>query len=88
MKRKRFTEEQIIRVLDELKQGIPLLQVARKYEVTDWTIYRWKHKYGEMSASEIRRLQQLEEENGRLKRIVAQLTLDNDLLKELNSKKW
>lgn len=88
MKRKRFTEEQIIRVLDELKQGIPLLQVARKHGVTDWTIYRWKHKYGEMSASEIRRLKQLEEENTRLKRIVAQLTLDNDLLKELNSKKW
>ena len=88
MKRKRFTEEQIIRVLDELKQGIPLMALARKHGVTDWTIYRWKHKYGEMSASELRRLKQLEEENGRLKRIVAQLTLDNDLLKELNSKKW
>ena len=88
MKRKRFTEEQIIQVLDELKQGIPLLQLARKYGVTDWKIYRWKHKYGEMSISEIRRMKQLEEENGRLKRIVAQLTLDNDLLKELNSKKW
>jgi putative transposase len=88
LKRKRFTEEQIIKVLDELKQGIPLMELARKYEVTDWTIYRWKHKYGEMSASEIHRLKQLEEENSRLKRIVAQLTLDNDLLKELNSKKW
>jgi putative transposase len=88
LKRKRFTEEQIIRVLDELKQGIPLLQLARTYGVTDWTIYRWKHKYGEMSESEVRRLKQLEEENTRLKRIVAQLTLDNDLLKELNSKKW
>lgn len=88
MKRKRFTEEQIIQVLDELKQGIPLMALARKYGVTDWTIYRWKHKYGEMSESELRRLKQLEEENGRLKRIVAQLTLDNDLLKELNSKKW
>lgn len=88
MKRKRFTEEQIIKVLNELNQGIPLLELARKYEVTDWTIYRWKHKYGEMSASEIHRLKQLEEENTRLKRIVAQLTLDNDLLKELNSKKW
>ena len=88
MKRKRFTEEQKIRILEELKQGIPLLQLARKYEVTDWTIYRWKHKYGDMSVSEARRLQKLEEENTRLRRIVAQLTLDNDLLKELNSKKW
>lgn len=88
MKRKRFTEEQIIKVLDELKQGIPLLELARKYGVTDWTIYRWKHKYGGMSELELRRLKQLEEENSRLKRIVAQLTLDNDLLKELNSKKW
>jgi putative transposase len=88
LKRKRFTEGQIIRVLDELKQGIPLLQLARKYGVTDWTIYRWKHKYGQMSESEVRRLKQLEEENARLKRIVAQLTIDNDLLKELNLKKW
>ena len=64
MKRKRFTEEQIIRVLEELKQGIPLLELARKYNVTDWTIYRWKHKYGEMSASEIHRLKKLEEEKG------------------------
>ena len=88
MKRKRFTEEQIIKVLNELKQGIPLLELARKYNVTDWTIYRWKHKYGEMSESEVRRLKQLEEENSRLKRIVAQLTIDNDILKDLNSKKW
>ena len=88
MKRKRFTEEQIIKVLNELKQGIPLLELARKYEVTDWTIYRWKHKYGEMSESEIHRMKQLEEENSRLKRIVAQLTIDNDILKDLNSKKW
>lgn len=88
MKRKRFTEEQIIRVLDELSQGIPLLELARKYGVTDWTIYRWKHKYGGMSASELRRLKQLEVENSRLKRIVAQLTIDNDILKDLNSKKW
>jgi putative transposase len=88
LKRKRFTEEQIIKVLNELKQGIPLLELARKYEVTDWTIYRWKHKYGEMSESEIHRMKQLEEENSRLKRIVAQLTIDNDILKDLNSKKW
>jgi len=88
LKRKRFTEEQIIKVLDELKQGIPLLELARKYGVTDWTIYRWKHKYGGMSESELRRLKQLEVENSRLKRIVAQLTIDNDILKDLNSKKW
>jgi putative transposase len=88
LKRKRFTEEQIIKVLNELKQGIPLLELARKYEVTDWTIYRWKHKYGEMSESEIHRMKQLEEENIRLKRIVAQLTIDNDILKDLNLKKW
>jgi putative transposase len=88
LKRKRFTEEQIIKVLDELKQGIPLLELARKYGVTDWTVYRWKHKYGGMNESELRRLKQLEAENSRLKRIVAQLTIDNDILKDLNSKKW
>lgn len=88
MKRKRFTEEQIIRVLDELKSGIPLLELSRKYQVTDWTIYRWKHKYGAMTIDEARRLRNLEIENARLKSIVAQLTLDNDLLKEINAKKW
>jgi len=61
LKRKRFTEEQIIRVLDELKQGIPLMALARKYGVTDRIIYRWKHKYGEMSEAEVRCLKQLEE---------------------------
>jgi putative transposase len=88
VKRKRFTEEQIIRVLDELKGGIPLLELSRKYQVTDWTIYRWKHKYGTMTVDEARRLRNLEIENVRLKSIVAQLTLDNDLLKEINAKKW
>lgn len=88
MKTTRFTEEQIIRILKELDGGIPMKELCRKHGVSDGTIYNWKAKFGGMELSDSRRLKSLESENGKLKRIVADLTLDNLVLKEINSKKW
>lgn len=81
MKRKRFAEEQIIRILHEADSGIPVAQLCRKHGFSESTYYNWKSKYGGLSISEARRLKVLEEENGRLKRLVADLTLDNHVLR-------
>ena len=88
MKGTRFTEEQIIRVLKELDGGMPIKELCRKHGVSDGTIYNWKAKFGGMEVSDARKLKSLESENSKLKRIVADLTLDNLALKEINSKKW
>jgi putative transposase len=88
MKRTRFTEEQIIRVLKELDGGKSIKEVCREHGVSDATIYNWKAKFGGMEVSDARKLKGLETENAKLKRIVADLTLDNLALKEINSKKW
>ncbi len=88
MKRKRFTEEQIIAGLKEAEAGLPTPEVCRKYGISDATFYNWRRKYGGMEVSDARRLRQLEEENRRLKHLVADLTLDVQMLKAVNSKKW
>ena len=88
MKSTRFTEEQIIRVLKELDGGMPIKDLCRKHGVSDGTIYNWKAKFGGMDVSDARKLKGLESENSKLKRIVADLTLDNLALREINSKKW
>lgn len=88
MKGKKYSEEQIIGVLKELRSGISIQDLCRKHGVTDATIYNWKKKFGDMEVSDARRLKQLEEENRKLKRVVADLTLDNLALKDINSKKW
>lgn len=88
MKKTRFSEEQIIRVLQEANSGVPVKELSRKHGITEQTLYRWKAKYGGMEVSDARRLKALEEENRKLKRIVADLTLDNTMLKDINSKKW
>lgn len=88
MKSTRFTEEQIIRVLKEHDGGMPIKELCRKHGVSEGTIYNWKAKFGGMEVSDARKLRGLEAENGKLKRIVADLTLDNLALKEINSKKW
>lgn len=85
---KRYTEEQIIRILDELKNGKSAEEVCRTYGVAQSTLYRWKSQYGEMDRDELSRLRELEEENRRLKKIVAQQVLDIDALKDLLTKKW
>jgi putative transposase len=85
---KRYSEEQIIRILDEVRGGRAVAEVARSYGVSENTIYRWKSRFGEMNREELHRLRELEAENARLKRIVAQQALDIDALKDVVSKKW
>jgi putative transposase len=88
MKAKKFTEEQIIGVLNQLDRGTPVKELCRQHGIVQGTIYRWKAKYGGMQVSEAKKLKVLEMENSRLKRLVADLTLDNQILKDVNSKKW
>lgn len=88
MKKSRFTEEQIITALKEVDAGRKVAEVARKLGVTEQTFYRWKAKFGGMDVSEARRLRQLEDENRRLKQVVADLTLDNQALKSVLKRKW
>jgi putative transposase len=88
MKRKRYSEEQIVRILGEVESGQTVVATSRKYGVSEQSIHRWKAKYGGMSQSEVRRLKLLEEENARLKKIVAQQAVDMDALKDLLEKKW
>ena len=88
MKRKRFTEEQIIKTLKEVESGAVVREVCRRLAVTEQTFYRWRQKYGGMEVNEAKRLRELEDENRRLKRIVADLMLDKQILEDVNSKKW
>ena len=88
MKAKRYSEAQVFRILKEVESGVEVVNAAREHGVSPATIHRWKSKYAGMSLSELKRLKALEEENGRLKRILAQQALDNELLREINSKKW
>ena len=84
----RYSEEQIIRILKEVETGTSISEVCRKYGVAEQTVYRWRSKYGGLDTSELQRLRELEAENARLKKIVAQQVLDIDALKELLTKKW
>ena len=88
MKRKRFTEEQIIGVLKEHELGAKTADLCRKHGISEATFYNWKSKFGGMDVSEAKRLKQLEAENGKLKRLLADAMLDNSALKDLLSKKW
>ncbi len=88
MKRNRYSEEQIVRILREVESGQSMAETSRKYGVHEQTIYRWRTKYEGMEISDVRKMKALEEENRRLKKIVAQQTLDNYALKDLLSKKW
>ena len=88
MKRARFTEEQIITVLREQEAGVPTAEVCRKHGVSSATFYKWKAKFGGLDVSDAKLLRSLEDENGRLKRMLADAMLDNAALKDLLGKKW
>ena len=88
MKRSRFSEEQIVGVLKQAEAGVPVQELCRQVGMSEATFYHWKAKYGGLEVNEARRLRHLEEENGRLKKIVAQQALDIDALKAVLSKKW
>jgi putative transposase len=88
MKRSRFNEEQIIAILKEQEGGMPTAEVCRRHGISSATFYKWKSKFGGLEVSEARRLRSLEEENSRLKKLLAEAMLDNAVLKDLASKKW
>lgn len=88
MKRSRFSEEQIIGILKEQEAGVPTADVCRRHGISPATFYNWKSKFGGLEVSEAKRLRTLEEENGRLKKLLAEAMLDNAVLKDLASKKW
>ena len=88
MKRSKYSEEQIIGILKEAEAGIAVIELCRKYGISDQTYYNWKAKYGGMTVSDARKLKQLEDENRKLKHLVADLTLDNQALKSVISKNF
>ncbi len=87
MKRKRFTEAQIAFALRQAESGTLVAEIIRKMGISEVTFYRWKKKYAGLAVTELRRLKQLEDENHRLKRLVADLTLDKQMLQDVLSKK-
>ncbi len=88
MKRARFTEEQIIGILKAAETAGNIRAVCREHNITEQSFYRWRNKYGGMDVAEARKLRELERENTELKKMVAELSLDNRMLKELSEKKW
>jgi putative transposase len=88
MKRKRYTEEQVAFALRQAEAGAPVAEVCRKMGVSEATFFRWKKQFAGMGVAEIRRLKQLEEENTKLKRLVADLALDKTMLQDVLRRKW
>jgi len=88
MKRKRFTEEQIIGILREQESGVKTADVCRRHGISEATFYKYKAKFGGMDVSDARRLKALEDENAKLKKLLAEAMLDNAMLKDIAAKKW
>ncbi len=87
MKRTRFTDEQIVRILQEADRA-PVAEVAKRHGVSEPSIYAWRKKFGDMNTDDVKRLKQLEQENNRLKKIVAERDLESEVMKEIAGKKW
>lgn len=88
MKGKRFSVEQIVAVLKQAELGMPVADVIRQVGISEPTFYRWKKQYAGLESDQVRELKQLQDENARLKRLVAELSLDKAILQDINSKKW
>jgi putative transposase len=88
MKKKRFSVEQIVATLKQAELGMPVADVTRQLGISEQTFYRWKKVYAGLQPDQARELKQLQEENARLKRLVADLSLDKVMLQDINSKKW
>jgi putative transposase len=88
MKRSRFTEEQVIAILKEQEAGAKTADVCRRHGISSTTFFKWKAKFGGMEVSDARRLKTLEDENAKLKKLLAETMLDNAMLKDVASKKW
>ena len=88
MKRKRFSVEQIVAVLKQVELGMKVADATRQIGVTEQTFYRWKKQYAGLQSDQVRELKMLQDENGRLKKLVAELSLDKAVLQDINSKKW
>jgi putative transposase len=87
MKKTRFSEEQMVKILREADKS-PVKEVAKRHGVSEVTIYAWRKRYGELEAVDVKRLRQLEAENARLKKMLAERVMDIEILKEVNAKKW
>jgi putative transposase len=87
MKRTRFSDEQIVRILQEADRS-PIVEVAKRHGVSELSIYSWRKKFGDLGADDVKRLKQLEQENGRLKRILVERDLEIEVMKEIAVKKW
>jgi putative transposase len=88
MKANRFSEAQIVAILKQQQNGQTVVQIAREHGISEATFYNWRQKYGGMEASELKRLKDLEDENRRLKKMYAELSLDHEVIKEALKKKW
>ena len=88
MKRKRFAQEEIVKILQEAESGVKVGDLVRRHGITEQTFYRWRSKYGGLQVNEAKRLKELEEENRRLKKVLADTLLDKEMLKEVLAKKW